>query len=305
MSRPAVWSGAVLVLIAAILVSYFIDGDSDQSVPDQEILALNQAGTQQLVPTGTEDTALASVQPWPETPAPEEQASSDISNNASEADSNTGERKNILATPDIETRQTPSPDATLDAATEQGKPGPDEPVPAQEATPIIGLSQDSQAKQAASPAPVNNPAVAPPLSEEEKIAELLAHGLRSLESYRLLTPKNDNAYLYFQQVLKLDPGNSDALHGIEQIVASYTALATNALDQNDRVIAERYIARGLQISPNDAGLQALHDRLNTPLLEPPVIPAPEPEPENLLMRFKDFFTQPPNEQIENQTRTDE
>ena len=129
--------------------------------------------------------------------------------------------------------------------------------------------------------------------------------MRSLKSYRLLTPKNDNAYLYFQQVLELDPGNRDALHGIEQIVARYTALATNALDQNDRVIAERYIARGFQISPNDAGLQALRDRLNTPRFKPPAIPAPEPEPGNVFMRFKDFFTQPPHAKLENQTWTDE
>jgi hypothetical protein len=299
------WSGAALVLMAVILVAYFIDGDSDQSVHDQEIVALNQAGTQQPGPSASEDTEFTSIQPRPETPAPEEQASSDISNNASEADSNTGERKNILATPDIAPPQTPSPDATIDAATEQGKPGLDEPVPAREATPIIALSQDSQAMQAASPVPVNNPAVAPPLSEEEKIAALLAHGLRSLRSYRLLTPKNDNANLYFQRVLKLDPGNSDALHGIEQIVARYTTLATNALDKNDKEKAGQYITRGFLISPNDEGLLALRDRLNTPQFKPAVIPAPEPEPENIFMRFKGFFTQPPNEKIENQPRTDE
>ena len=311
MNRPAVWSGAVLVLIAATLAAYFIDGDSYQSVPDQEVLALNQAGTQLLVPSASEDSEFTSIQPRPETPAPEEQASSDIRDSASvadsEADSKAGRRKNILVTPDIETSQTLSSDTTIDAATEQDKPNRDEPVPSQETAPIIALSQGRQAKQVASPMPVNKPVVVPPLSEEEKIAELLANGLRSLRSYRLLTPKNDNANLYFQRVLKLDPGNSDALHGIEQIVARYTALATNALDQNDKENAERYIARGLQISPNDAGLRALRDRMNTPLVNPPVTPTPEPEPEpeNVFKRFKDFFTQTPNAKIENQAPTDE
>jgi putative secretion ATPase (PEP-CTERM system associated) len=306
-SRPAVWSGAVLVLIAAILAAYFIEGDSDQSVPDQDVLALNQAGTQQPVPSASEDTEVTSIQPRPETPAPEELASSDIRGSASEAGSKAGVRKNILVTPDIKTRQTPSSDATIDAAAEQRKPSLDEPVPAQETAPVIALLQGSQAKQAASPLPVKRPAVAPPLSEEEKIAELLAHGLRSLKSYRLLTPTDDNAYLYFQQVLKLDPGNSDALHGIEQVVARYTALATSALDQNDKEKAGQYITRGFLISPNDAGLLALRDRMNSPLFNPPVISAPEPEPqpENILMRFKGFFTQPPNKKIENQTLTDE
>ena len=282
MSRPAVWSGvvAVLVLIAAILAPDFIDGDSDQSVPNQETLALNQAGTQQVVQSATEDTAFISVQHQLETPAPEKQASNDI-------------------------HQTPSPAATIDAAADQGALSLDEPAPAREAAPIIALSQGSQAKQAASPEPDEKPAVAPPLSEEEEIAALLAHGLRTVSLNRLLTPQNDNAYNYFQQVLELDPGNSDALQGIEQIVARYTALATNALDNNDKEKAERYITRGFYISPNDEGLLALHDRMNTPLFKSPVIPAPEPEPENIFTRFKAFITQPPNEEIENQIQTDE
>ena len=289
----------MLVLIAAILAAYFIDGDSDQSVPDQKVLALNQAGTQQPEPSASEATEFTAIQPLPETPAPAELAKSDIRNSAGAAGSQAGEPGNIPVTP--------SSDTSIDAVATQSKLSMADPVAAQASAPVMALSQGSQTKQAASPVPVKRPAVAPPLSTEEKIAELLAHGLRSLKSYRLLTPKNDNAYLYFQQVLKLDPGNSDALHGIEQIVASYTALATNALDQNDKVIAERYIARGFQISPNDAGLQALRDRLNTPLFEPPVIPAAEqePEPENVFTRFKGFFTQPPNEKFESQPQADE
>jgi len=344
-TRHPLWSGAVtvLVLVTAILAPNFIDRDSDQSVRTQETLALNQAGTQQVVQSVTEDTELTSVQPRSETPAPEEQSSSDIRNNGNEADSKIAERKHIFTTPDIETRQTLSPDTTIDKTAEQSKlsldepaPAPeaapiialpdiephqtllpdttidktaeqslDEPAPALETAPIIALSQGSQAKQVTNPVPVKTPAVAPPLSEEEKIAGLLANGLRSLKSNRLLTPEDDNAYHYFQQVLELDPGNSDALHGIEQIVARYTALAINALDKNDKEKAEQYITRGFLISPNDEGLLVLRDRLNTPLFKPTVIPAPEPEPENIFMRFKAFFTQPPNENIEDQPQTDE
>jgi hypothetical protein len=84
-------------------------------------------------------------------------------------------------------------------------------------------------------------------------------------------------------------------------VARYTTLATYALDKNDEKRAELYINRGFRISPNDEGLQALRDRMNAP----PVIIAPEPEPEDLLTRFKKFFTRLPNEKIENQTPTNE
>jgi type II secretory pathway predicted ATPase ExeA len=307
MSSSPVWSGAVtvLVLITAILAPNLIDRDSDQSVRNLETLALNRAGTGLEVPSTTEDTELASVQPRSETPAPEEQASSDIRNNANEVDSMTGERKQTFSTPDIEIRQTLSPDTTFDKTAEQGKPNPDEPAPALETAPVIAPSQGSQAWQAAGTVPVKKPAVAPPLSEEEKVAELLAHGLRSLELNRLLTPKADNAYLYFQQVLELDPGNSDAIHGIEQIVARYTTLAINALDNSDNETAERYITRGFYISPNDEGLLALHDQLNTSLSKAPVTPAPVPEPGNNFTPFKALITRPPTGNTENQPQTDE
>ena len=306
-SKLAVWGGAmaVLALITATLAPDFLGNDSDLPVPDQEMPALNPAGTQLTVPFATEDTAPASVQSRAETAATEEQASSNIRSRASAAGSEPPEQNNTFATTDIETRQASTPDITSDTPPEQSKPGPDESAPVQETVPVIALPQDDQTQQTASPTPVIEPVVAPMLSKEERIGELLTHGSRSLRLNRLLTPKNDNAYLYFQQVLKLDPGNKDALHGIEQIVARYTDLVTNALDEDDKEKAARYITRGFLISPNDAGLLALRDRLNPSVVKPPVTPVPEQEPENVFMRFKDYFTQPPDEDIEDQPRTDE
>ena len=174
-------------------------------------------------------------------------------------------------------------------------------LPAPEVTPVLALSQDNQAGEAATPATVKEVVAPPPLSKEEKIAGLLANGQRSLRQDRLLIPDNDNAYHYFQQVLELDPGNNAALYGLEQIVARYTTLATSALDKNDSEEAERYITRGFRVSPNDEGLQALRERINTP----PLKIAPMPEPEGFLTRIKGFFSQPPNETIEEKIQTDD
>jgi type II secretory pathway predicted ATPase ExeA len=334
LGRPAVWSGAatVLVLITALLAAYFSDGDSDQPLPDQDILALNQAGTQhqagtqQLVQPASEDREVPSVQPQPETPAPEEQARSVIRNSASEAGNKTWRGKEIFAAlePDpietslpasrsdiVEPDITPAADTTNDETADQSEPSQDEPAPVREAAPVIALSQGSQAKKAADPVPVKQVTVAPPISKEEKIAEFLDHGRRSLRRDRLLFPENNNAYHYFQRVLKLDPRNSDARHGIEQVAARYTTLATEALDKNDKKKAERYIARGFRVSPKDEGLRALRERMNAPPVKvaaeqpPPIVAAPEPEPEGLFKRFKAIFARQPNEKIENQTQTDE
>jgi hypothetical protein len=340
-SIPMVWSRPVtaLVLISMVLAAYLSAGDSDQPVRELETLAMSQITTQQLVEPATEDREPGSVQPQPQpdTPSTETQASSGARNSASEAVGKTWGREKIFAAPATENRRPPalelatmetslpvSPVAIVDTGktptletandvnAEQSKPGEDEPVPAREDGPVIAPSQGSQANKAADPSPAKKVNVPPTLSKEEKIAELREHGWRSLKQDRLLVAKNNNAYHYFQRVLKLDPGNIDALHGIEQIVARYTMLATDALDENDKKKAEQHIARGFSISPNSEDLIALRDRMNAPSVKvaseqppPVVIPFPEPKPEGFLMRVKTFFVRQPNGKFEDLSQTDE
>jgi len=148
-------------------------------------------------------------------------------------------------------------------------------------------------------------AAPPPVSRREKIAELLSLGHQSLKKDRLLIPTYDSAYKYYQQTLILEPGNDEALFGIERIVARYIVLARKALDQQDKNKSSRYIERGLSINPTDKRLLALRDSLHTPVVadveaevQPPVVqteeqtPAAEPEPEaqNFVSRLKAFFS---------------
>jgi len=314
----------MLVLVAILLAAYLSDGDIDQPVPDQHSMAQSQAGPQQPVQPAADDSEVTSAQPRPEISAPEEQDTGDTGNSAGEVRSNTPGGNEIYEELAIETGQfpaseldpvetslpaslsamvdpykTPAPDTTTDETAAHSEPGQGVPAHVQEVTPA--LPEDNQARAAATPVPVREVIVAPPLSKEGKIAELLVNGQRSLRQDRLLTPENVSAYHYFQQVLELDPGSSHARYGIEQIVARYTTLATYALDKNDKKRAELYITRGFRISPNDEGLQALRDRMNAP----PVNIAPEPEPEDLLTRFRKFFTRLPNEKIENQSPMNE
>jgi general secretion pathway protein A len=298
-SRPAVWGGVVtlIVMIAAKLVMPFINGDSDQFAYNQKVLTLDQAEIQQIVQTIIDDTTITSVHSRTGAPVFGEQTSSNIQNSEGEAGSKTWGQANIVATLDIETRQTSLPDVAIDEITEQHL---DEPAPDQETASFDEQPQSSQAQKAESLEPVNTPVAVPLLSVGDEIEELLDLGFISLELNRLLIPKNNNAYHYFQKVLKLDPQNNKARSGIEQIVTRYATLATNALDTNDREKAKRYTARGLQIRPNNKDLLALHNRLNTSQFEPSINPAPAPEPENIFSRFKEFFTRPPDKSLEDQ-----
>ena len=344
MTRTMLWGGAATVLlVTALLVTSFREGDIDRTVGDQETLALNQAATLQAVQAAREDSEVSSVQRQAEIPPPGEPTPTDTPSNPSEADGNARRDKEQVTALDIETRQPPAlerdviaipaptfplatgeadeaeaPDIPINEIAEQSPASQDEPEPsaAQEAARLVVLSgsKSSQTEQAAAPVPVKEVvALAPPISREEKIAEFLDHGRRTLKRDQLLFPENNSAYYYYQRVLKLDPRNSDARHGIEQVAARYAALATEALDNNDKEKAMRYIARGFRISPNDEELLALQKRINTPEIKvaseqpPPVVPAPEPEPKSeskgVFKRLNAIFATQPNEKIDNPTQT--
>jgi hypothetical protein len=139
-----------------------------------------------------------------------------------------------------------------------------------------------------------------PVSREDRIIELLSLAQRALRSDRLLIPENNNAYQYYQQVLELEPGNSAALFGMDQIVERYVSLGREALDRQDKDKARRYIARGSRVLPGDSRLVALQDSLTVP--EQPKIERPEvqveaqplvaetkPKEKNLFSWFKGIF----------------
>jgi hypothetical protein len=163
-------------------------------------------------------------------------------------------------------------------------------------------------------------AVAAPVSRRERVAELLALGHRSLKKDRLLIPTHDSAYKYYQQTLILEPGNDEAVFGIERIVARYIALARKALERQDKNKSRRYIERGLSINPTDRRLIALRDSLNTPDVadveveaQPFVVPVEErkpvaeekPQAGSFVSRLKAFFSQGRSEEKPNEVVVEE
>ena len=315
---PMVWGsvGTALVLISTIVAVYLSHGDSNQVAGELEILALNRAAAQQPIGVASEDRRVAPVQPQPIVPADEELASSGSQKSATDAVSDIREQETIFAPPavvideppalELATMETsasatrlatealdeaPTPETASDANAEQSEPVQDEPALTREASPAIASSQGNQASKAVDPVPVKKLDPVPALSQEEKIAELLDQGWRSLRQDRLMVPKNNNAYHYFQRVRKLDPENSDARAGIDQVVARYIRLAREAFNENDKKKAEKYVARGLSISPNNKGLIVLRDQMNAPPVSvvaeqpPPIVTSvSESEPQKSLER---------------------
>ena len=86
------------------------------------------------------------------------------------------------------------------------------------------------------------------------IADLLYAGLQAVDDDRLLTPRFDNAYDYFHEVLKLQPGNEIAVEGIRGIVERYLELALEAANRGNFTNADELLGRAEIIDNSHPGI---------------------------------------------------
>jgi tetratricopeptide (TPR) repeat protein len=117
--------------------------------------------------------------------------------------------------------------------------------------PVIAamLSEEPHAPVKETPAPSN--------TNEQRIAKLLSRAAIAVKEYRLTTPKQNNAYDYYQQVLELQPRHKQALKGINSTADAYADLAERKLEQFNYTAAGTYVQRGLTIQPDNSRLLAL------------------------------------------------
>lgn len=91
--------------------------------------------------------------------------------------------------------------------------------------------------------------VEPVLAASSRIAALLDLAERSLSENRLTTPAGDSAYYYYQQVLAVDPTDTDAHAGIGRVAEAYVSLARGAIRNGDRENAQRFLNILVSLSP--------------------------------------------------------
>ncbi len=95
--------------------------------------------------------------------------------------------------------------------------------------------------------------------QQQQIEKLLNQANQQLAVLRLTTPKGDNAYETYQQILKLAPAHPEAKAGLIKIANQYEQLAQ--IEQNDLHKNLALINKGLKIVPNHAGLLALNQKI--------------------------------------------
>ena len=93
---------------------------------------------------------------------------------------------------------------------------------------------------------VNNPQYS---ASQKLINTLLSEAVNDIEQLRLTSPKGNNAFDKYQQVLRLDSGNVAVQQGYTLIVERYLQLAKNAQYRQEYARATRLINKARKVQP--------------------------------------------------------
>jgi len=299
--------------------------------PDAPPLAGSMAdtGSAATTPAGDPGASVGSAQPAsPQQPGQAAEASAIVAEQKPEQPAGLSGSEVLAA---VDAKRQPAPDSDRMSAAADGSavlpalPATATPAASQDDTeqgaeasaavalaaaqpPGFGLQTGSEAEQTGRPAQakVGDRRVD---GERQRIEDLMAQAERALRNNRLTTPRGDNAYRYYREVLELEPGHGAARDGMQRIVDRYAALIKAALAQDQTGRASAYVERGLTVKPGSDQLRVLQQEVSAreswlqaqaareaaqaqALREPPA-PPPEPEPrQGFLDRLKAIFSNP-------------
>ena len=97
-------------------------------------------------------------------------------------------------------------------------------------------------------------------SPESEVEQYLLKAEVAIDSDKLTAPAQDNAYFYYQEVIKLAPDHEVARQGLTEIANHYADLAEQALDRFEYVNAKHYVHEGIRVQPENLRLAALQQR---------------------------------------------
>ncbi|MCP5159706.1 MAG: protein kinase [Gammaproteobacteria bacterium] len=126
--------------------------------------------------------------------------------------------------------------------------------------------------------PPPTPVVKPPVDDNARISALLGECADHLRANRLTVGRGGNAADCYNEVLKLERGNAEALAGIDRIADRYAQLVNAALEESDTRRAKSLLSRMEALDPNYAQLPQLRQQLT--LAEAPkstVVPPSKPK----------------------------
>ena len=96
--------------------------------------------------------------------------------------------------------------------------------------------------------------------QARRLREFLSYAQLGLAEDRLMLPKFDNAYYWYQQVLSIDELNAEAHLGMKKITERYLLLAQKAYSSGRVDLAERMLNGAEQIAAPPAQINALREK---------------------------------------------
>jgi serine/threonine protein kinase len=95
----------------------------------------------------------------------------------------------------------------------------------------------------------------------QKIKDLLELASIHLDVGYLTAPTGSNALWAYQEVLKIDPYNEQAINGMIKIADTLEQQAWEAYERNDKNAAMKKVLEGLEAQPSHKGLLSLKEKL--------------------------------------------
>lgn len=117
------------------------------------------------------------------------------------------------------------------------------------------------------------PAKPKPPTLEQQVSLMLRQAERAMYGDRLMFPEDDNAYDRYQAVLKLQPGNAQAISGLQQILVRYVQMGREALRHSRLGNAKAYARRAGLIDADNPLLREFEQQLSEAERLNPVAPA--------------------------------
>ncbi len=101
--------------------------------------------------------------------------------------------------------------------------------------------------------------------KNKQLEQLLSNAKQALSQKKYVTPDNNNAHYFYQQVLKIEPGNKPAKAGINKIKTQLYLLATTKYDDGDITAAQQYLEQLNIVRPNSDEADKLNNLIQNHL----------------------------------------
>lgn len=117
--------------------------------------------------------------------------------------------------------------------------------------------------QAPEPEPVEVAAEppAPPRIDPVVLHSLLDQADAAIAADHLTYPEEGSAYAIYRQILALEPGQEDAIRGLERLVELYVEMSTHALERGRYATARSMLARAKIILPDHPSIEPTEEQI--------------------------------------------